>query len=166
MAVFSWHNGELKESIPVRQVYGIIFTRDGRMLMKVENKHNGRVYSLAGGTPETFDKDREDTLRRELIEEVNVTIEKPIMVGYNVVDEGNNIPLYAQIRMVAIIDNIGEVKPDPDNGETYERFLTSPSKAIELLKWGEVGKLQVEEAFRIAKESLGLKVNNDKEEFV
>ena len=49
----------------------------------------------------------------------------------------------AQVRMTAIIDTIGEVKPDPDNGKTYERLLTTPSRVIELLGWGEVGKLQV-----------------------
>ena len=166
MAKFVWHNGEVSSQMQVRQVYGLIFTHDGRMLMKVENKPNGKVFSLAGGTPEVFDENKEATLRRELIEEVNVTIEKPLMVGYQEVDEENGKPSYAQVRMVAIIDNIGEVKPDPDNGETYERLLTSPSRVIELLNWGSVGKSQVEEAFRIAREQLGIVSVNNKEEYV
>ena len=166
MATFTWYNGEVPNGLKVRQVYGLIFTRDGRMLLKVENKSRGKVYSLAGGTPETFDVDKEATLRRELIEEVNVTIEKPITVGYQEVDEENGTPTYAQFRMTAIIDNIGPCLPDPDNGETYERLLTTPSRAIELIGWGEVGKLQIEEAFRIAKDELGLTTFSDKEEYI
>ena len=166
MATFTWHDGEVPSNLKVRQVYGLIFTRDGRMLMKVENKSKGKVYSLAGGTPESFDKDKEATLRRELIEEVNTTIESPIMVGYQEVDEQNGIPPYAQVRMVAYIDNIGPCLPDPDNGKTYERLLTSPSRVIELLNWGEVGKLQVEAALKIAKEELGLNTFSEKEEYV
>lgn len=166
MATFTWYNGEVPNGLKVSQVYGLIFTRDGRMLLKVENKAKGKVYSLAGGTPETFDKDKEATLRRELIEEVNVTIETPITVGYQEVDEENGKPVYAQFRMTAIIDNIGPVLPDPDNGETYERLLTTPSRAIELIGWGEVGKLQIEEAFRLAREKLGLNVTNNVEEYI
>ena len=166
MATFTWYNGEVPNSLKVRQVYGLIFTRDGRMLLKVENKAKGKVYSLEGGTPESFDLDKEATLRRELIEEVNVTIETPITVGYQEVDEENGKPTYAQFRMTAIIDNIGPVLPDPDNGETYERLLTTPSRAIDLLGWGEVAEKQINEAFRIVKEKLGLSEFSDKEEYI
>ena len=166
MARFTWYNGEVPKGLEVTQVYGLIFTRDGRLLLKVENKQRGNVYSLAGGTPESYDKDKEATLRRELLEEVNVTIETPITVGYQEVDEENGRPIYAQFRMAAIIDNIGPSLPDPDNGETYLRCLTTPSRAIELIGWGEVGKLQIEEAFKIIKNHLNLNNLNDKEEFV
>ena len=166
MATFTWHNGEVPSGLKVRQVYGIIFTRDGRMLLMAKNKPSGKVFSLAGGTPEDYDEDKVATLRRELVEEVNVTIEMPITVGYQEVDEENGTPTYAQFRMTAIIDEIGPRLPDPDTGDTYERFLTTPSKAIELLGWGEVGKLQIEEAFRIAKEKLGLTTFSNIEEFI
>lgn len=166
MAKFTWYNGEVPTNLKITQVYGLIFTRDGRMLLKVENKKRGKVFSLAGGTPEDYDSDSQATLRRELIEEVNVTIETPITVGYQEVDEENGKPAYAQFRMTAIIDNIGPVLPDPDNGETYERLLTTPSRAIDLLGWGEVGKSQIEEAYRIAKEKLGLTEFSDLEEYI
>ena len=166
MAKFIWHDGEVDEGLEVRQVYGLIFTRDGRMLMKVENKGDHKVYSLAGGTPEDFDFDKVATLKRELVEEVNVTIEEPFMVGYQEVDEENGTPSYAQVRMVAIIDKIGDIKPDPDNGETYERLLATPSRVIELLNWGNVGKRQVEQAYKIAKERLNLVETNNKEEYI
>ena len=167
MVVFTWYNGEVPTGMKVGQVYGLVFTRDGRMLMKVDTKADGRKnYSLAGGTPESFDKDMEATLRREFVEEVNTTLEKPILAGYQEVDEGNGKDPYAQVRMVAYIDEIGPVQPDPDNGETYERLLTTPTRVIELLNWGEVGKNQVEAAVKIAKEQLGLTEFSNKEEYI
>ena len=167
MSIFKWHNGEVPSGIKVTQVYGVIFTKDGRTLLKVEEKSDGRkVYSLAGGTPEDFDLDREATLRRELVEEVNTTIERPVLVGYQEVDEENGKEAYAQVRMTALIEKIGEIKPDPDNGETYQRLLTSPSRAIELLNWGEVGKTLITQAFKIAKKEFNLVNFNDLEEFV
>jgi len=88
------------------------------------------------------------------------------MLGYQEVDEENGRAPYAQVRMTAIIENIGPSRPDPDNGKTYDRILTSPKRAIELLNWGETGRLQIEEAVRIAKEQLGITKFSDKEEFI
>ena len=166
MAILSWHNGSVPSSLKVRQVYGVIFTKDGRTLLKAEEKNGKKIYSLAGGTPEAFDEDMIATLRRELIEEVNVTIEEPFLVGYQEVDEENGKPPYAQVRMTALIENIGPTKPDPDNGETYERVLVSPEKAIELLSWGDIGEKLINESVRIIKKELGLKVNTNKNEII
>ena len=163
----TWFNGEVPANLKVTQVYGIVFVSDGRMLLKVEEKKGKKVYALAGGTPEDFDADRVATLRREFIEEVNTTLkEKVVMVGYQEIDEENGKEPYAQVRMTAMIDKIGEVKPDLDNGKTYQRLLTTPQRAIELMGWGEVGKSQVEEGVRIAKAELGITSHLDLEEFV
>ena len=163
MAVLTWHSGEVREGLKTRQVYGVVFTKDGRTLLKVEEKKGCKVYSLAGGTPETFDANRVETLRRELIEEVNVTIDEPFLVGYQEVDEENGKEPYAQVRMTALIKEIGPSKPDPDNGETYERVLVSPEKAIELLNWGTIGKQLIEESVKIIESETNLKINCDKE---
>lgn len=59
MLSIEWFDGEVPSGLSVRQVYGVIFTEDGRMLLKVDLKPNGKkVYSLAGGTPEDYDTDR------------------------------------------------------------------------------------------------------------
>lgn len=166
MITIKWFDGEVPQNLKVKQVYGIIFTPDGRTMLRIEGSRQKPVYSLAGGTPEGFDADIEATLRRELIEEVNTTIFNPLMVGYQFVDEHNGKPPYAQVRMVAIINKIGEPKPDPDGGETYLRLLTTPARAIELLNWGDVGKPMIEHAFKIAKQKLNLKVTSVKEEYV
>ena len=167
MAIFTWHNGNVPEGMKVTQVYGLVFTKDGRMLLKVEKVGDKIMYSLAGGKPELEDNSREETLKREFLEEVNTTLQDgALVVGYQQVDEEDGSPPYAQMRMSAIIDSIGIRQPDPDTGKTYDRLLTTPSRAIELLNWGEVGVRQVNEALRIAKEHLGLKEFSTKEEYV
>ena len=154
-----WVEEEVPSNLEVHQVYAVVFDENGNVLLKGESKKDGRiVYSLAGGTPEDFDKDRIATLRREYIEEVNTTLKDPIYyIGYQYVDEENGIAPYAQVRMTAMIDNIGESKPDPDNGKTYERILVPPQKAIELLNWGGIGQKLVRKAVEVAKKKFGLK---------
>lgn len=167
MAIIKWFDGEVPANLKTRQVYGLVFTTDGRMLLKVEEKSKGKVFAPAGGTPEDFDKDRVATLRREMIEEVNTTLkDEIIMVGYQEVDEENGKPSYAQVRMTAIINEIGPVKPDPDNGKIYQRILTTPARAIELMNWGECGKLQIEAALKIAKENFKFDEISEVEEYV
>jgi len=68
--------------------------------------------------------------------------------------------------MVALIDKIGEIMPDPDNGKVYQRILVTPSRAIDLLKWGEIGERLINDATLLAKEKLGITIYLDKEEFI
>ena len=161
----NWHSGEVPKHLKVTQVYGLVFSLDGRMLLRVFKSNSKIKFSLAGGTPEQFDRDREATLRRELLEEVNTKIQQEtFVVGYQEIDEENGNAPYAQLRMTALIDEIGPQQPDPDNGETYGRYLAPPQRAIELLNWGDVGRLQIEEAARIAEEKLGITNFSQKEE--
>ena len=163
----TWRNGEVPEGMKIKQVYGLVFTTDGRMLIRIEYVNGKRNYTLAGGRQEVYDKDRVATLRRELIEEVNTEIEdEVIMVGYQEIDEENGKPAYAQVRMTAIIKNIGDKYPDPDTGDTYDRLLTTPEKAIKLINWGEVGEKQIMRAKEIAMERLGIKAFRDYDEEV
>lgn len=167
MVKLTWHDGNVPEELEVRQVYGMIFTEDGRVLLRIENQNGKKKFSLAGGTPEVFDDGVEATLRRELIEEVNTTIKKEVyVVGWQEVDEGNGKPPYAQLRMCAMIEGIGERKPDPDTNRTYERVLVSPERAIKLLNWKDVGEKLIHRAVEIAKEKFGLSTFEEKEEFV
>lgn len=159
--IITWHNDKVPEGIKIKQVYGLLFVKDGRMLLRIED---GK-YCLAGGKPE-LGEDISATLRKEVIEEVNTTIYNPIYLGYQLVDEENGKEPYAQVRMIAMIDTIGECLPDPDNGKTYQRLLTCPSKAIEHLNWGEVGKLMIESSVELAKEKYGLNSFLDKDEMV
>ncbi len=164
---FCYHNGEVPKKYQVRQVLGIIFTRDGRMLLRADKDSRGNnIFSLGGGTPEDYDKDRVATLKRELIEEVNTTILEPIiMVGYQTVTGDGDRPIYAQIRMTAMIDTIGKKLPDPDNGVTHDRLLAPPEKAKNLLGWTQIDAL-INEAVRLAKEHFEIEFTNTQEEWV
>ena len=37
MATFKWFDGEVPANIKIKQVYGLVFTKDGRMLMRIED---------------------------------------------------------------------------------------------------------------------------------
>lgn len=166
MGVFTWHNGEVPKNLKIKQVYGILFSEDGRTLLRHVENEKENYFSLAGGRPEVYDNGIEGTLRREVLEEVNCTIKEPILIGYQEVNEGNNVPLYAQVRMAAIIDKVGKLQPDPDNGETYKRLLTSPKRAIELINWGEEGKNQIEEAAKKIQEKFGITLTNFEDSYI
>ena len=143
MATFRWIADAVPEGMKIRQVYGIILDRKGRVMLRVERGPDRDKYSLAGGRPEPYDRGIGDTCRREIIEEINTEIESPVYIGYQLADEGDGTPGYAQVRMAALIRKIGEKRPDPDNGRTYDRYMVNPEKAAELLGWGDVGHSQI-----------------------
>jgi len=151
--------------LEIRQVYGLLFTRDGRLLLTAEEKDGDMVYSLAGGHPEASDDGMEGTLRREVLEEINTAIGRPILVGYQEIIGDGSTP-FAQVRMAALIEVIGERLPDPATGRTFLRALIPAAKAAENLNWGEVGKAMVRAAVRIAGEKLGIQEFGGKEEWV
>ena len=167
MLRITWKSEKVPAGIPITQVYGLIFDRDGRTLLKVEIKKGKRVYGLAGGTPESYDADAEATLRRELTEEINTTVCKDVRyVGYQLIEGDGDRPPYAQLRMTAMIERIGQKQPDPDNGETYDRLLTSPERAVELLNWGSVAEAQFKRAVEIATAEFSLPTADDEELWV
>ena len=166
MARFEWVGDRVPEGMRITQVYGIILDREGRVMLRLEKTAGVIRYSLGGGRPEPFDDGIEATCRRELLEEVNTEIETPVYIGYQLVDEEDGTPPYAQVRMAALIRRIGEKKPDPDNGETYDRYMVSPERAAELLNWGDVGYEQVMKAKEVVYRQYGITGGSSKEEYV
>lgn len=159
-----WFEEEVPSGVKVTQVYAVVFNRQGEILLKVGDKKGRNLCYLAGGTPESFDKDRVATLKREYIEEMNTTLKDPVYyLGYQLVDEENGKLPYAQIRMTAMIDTVGEKKPDPDTGLIYGRIFAEPEKAIKLLNWGEIGEKIIRKAVKIAKEKFELDFSNPNE---
>jgi len=154
MPQFTWFDGEPPPDLKVTQVYGLLFTDCGRLLLFINDDH----YSLPGGGPEPHDGGFADTLRREAIEEVNTEIQEPVIVGYQTAQtvEGEN---FAQVRMAAMIKEIKPPQPDPDSGITHQRVLATPAKAIELLGWHDTGALTVNAAVKIAREMFGTDIN-------
>ena len=147
-----WFDGHPPPDLKITQVYGLLFTDCERLLLFVAQKGN---YSLPGGSPEPCDGSIADTLRREVLEEVNTEIQEPVIVGYQTADGEN----FAQVRMTAMIKEIKPARPDPATGLTYKRLLAIPEKAIELLKWHDTGAAQVNAAVKIAREKFNTSIN-------
>lgn len=135
MSVFKWIEVEVPTNLEVRQVYGFIFGPDGRILLLEDNGH----YNLPGGKPENGESFPE-TLIREAEEEVQVTITSIEYFGYQLI----TVPeTFAQVRLVAMVDEIKQAAPDPSTGRQYRRLWVPPSIANELLDWGESGNEQI-----------------------
>jgi len=76
----------------VRQVYGILFGRAGRVLLQDDQ---GRC-NLPGGTPEPVAAGLPGTLERECTEESQVRVSDAGPAGYQLVEEDGEV--YAQAR--------------------------------------------------------------------
>jgi len=143
---YTWYNNSVPTDLKVRQVYGIAFTEDGRIILRIENNK----YNLTGGKPEE-NESYEETLKREYIEELNVELDKCYYLGYLLVEDNNE--KYAQVRMIAKIKSINENHGDPATGEMYGRELVNTDKVKDLLNYkGIAGNLMVDEAIQKAKE--------------
>ena len=101
MVNYTWDNGIVPNNIKVRQVYGIVFSDDGRILLRIEDNK----YKLTGGKPEN-NETFEETLKREYIEELNVELDECYYLGYLLVEDDNE--KYAQVRMIAKIKSFNE----------------------------------------------------------
>ena len=151
MAQFTWFNGYPPPDLRITQVYGLLFTDCERLILFIDPHGN---YMLPGGTPEDYDNGIEDTLKREVIEEVNTEIHEPLIVGYQAINGKN----FAQVRMTAMIKEIRLVQPDPATGLTYKRVLATPEKAIKLLNWHDTGAAQINAAVKIAREKFNISI--------
>ena len=146
MANYTWYNIDVPKYLKVRQVYGIAFSNDFEVLLRIEDNK----YKLTGGKPEE-NESYEETLEREYIEELNVELEDCYYLGYLLVEDNNE--KYAQVRMIAKIKSINENHIDPATGKMYGRELVSTDKIKELLNYqDEAGNLMIDEAIEKAKE--------------
>ena len=159
MSKYTWFKKSVPENIEIKQVYGILFSQDGKILLRVEDNK----YKLTGGKPEPKEN-IEETLKRECVEEINVEIEEIHYLGFFLVEE-KEIPPYAQVRMIAKIKSIGKSRPDLDNGKLYKRFLANLENTKKYLNYEEAGNKMIEDACFLAKEIYTFDENN-KEYFI
>ena len=140
MTKFTWIKEFVPENLPVKQVYGIAFSADNRVILRIED---GK-YKLTGGKPEhgeTF----EETLKREYIEELNIELEDIHYLGYLFVEEKSD--KYAQVRMIAKIKNINENQIDPATGKMYGRELVAADKLKDYLNYSDyAGNKMIDDA--------------------
>ena len=150
MGTYTWMKCPVPEDLSVRQVYGIAFSNDGRILLRIED---GK-YKLTGGRPESGET-FEETLLREYVEELNVNLVEAHYLGYLLVEEDGN--KYAQVRMIARIKDILENHIDIVTGKEYGRKLVASDRVKEYLNYSDVaGNQMLEEAMELAKSHYGL----------
>ena len=144
MVKFTWHNEHVPTTLPVRQVYGVLFVPDGRILLRREKG----VYQLTGGKPEKWESP-DVVLKREVSEEINCQIDRVHYVGYQEVDDGEE--KYAQLRFVALIKEIGPARADVDRPcWVYGRELVSVAHAKEYLSYGSIAEDLINDALKVA----------------
>lgn len=155
---YLWREAPIPAELEITQVYGwLICPRTGRVLVQ----DDAGTYNLPGGTPESEDDDLVDTLIRESFEENQVRVGDAAYLGFQEVHRPGRSP-YAQVRMVAVIDEFAPRAPDPDGGRIYRRYMTSLEAAPDVLGWGKPAVLQARAAARVARE-WGLPVDSSSE---
>lgn len=156
---YFWHAEEVPESLPVKQVHGVLLTRDSRVLIRIKEG----VARLTGGRPEANETFSE-TLDRETLEEASAKLGEKKYLGYQI-PEGET---YAQVRMVALIEEILPAKADPDRaGEwIYGRELLPFNLAKVRLKesFGELGEQLLDAAFKVAEQEKWFASRSEKAE--
>lgn len=155
---YTWYEAaQPPVGMPVRQVYGYVFDDLGRLVVLYDADLG--AWNLPGGTPEEADRgDVVATLVREVAEEVQVTFTDPVYLGYQQVIRPGRAP-YAQLRMAARLDRLGERAPDPDSGRVHVRRLCPLDEAVQLLGWGAPAEPQIKCA-AVAAEAWGLPVGS------
>ena len=159
-----WHEAPVPPGMPVAQVYvWALDPEDGRVLIQDRGPQHPRRYTLPGGRPEPEDGgDPLKTAAREAMEESQIRIdtERAVYLGCQVVTGAGKRPEpYVQMRYAAPIIAYEPIGPDPDNGRTNRRFMSSLQRAPELLNWHETGAAQAKAALRAAEE-LGFPVDD------
>ncbi|MFA5828388.1 MAG: NUDIX hydrolase [Candidatus Shapirobacteria bacterium] len=127
---------DLKKFQPIKQAYGVCVNDDKETLIyRAPGKTN---WNLPGGTPEGNESPIE-TLKRELIEEVDIEVEriKPLGVQKVVFSDG---VIFYQARFYCKIKKILSQTVDPATGLLNERKFVKIAELNKYLKWGEIGE--------------------------
>jgi len=129
MIKFIWHKSSNFLSLkPITQIYGVCFNDMRKILIiRTPNKN----WNIPGGTPEN-DETPEQTLRRELEEEADVTIGKNTMIGYYKVIS-NKSTIY-QLRFAALLDKKKPLTIDPALEVVNERKFVPSDEFFNYVK--------------------------------
>ena len=127
---------------------GFIFDDSGRFcIMKLSCKEK---WLIIGGKPEKEDKTFEDTLIREVDEEVDLEIKDIQRVGY-IVSYKKESPEEKEysLRYVAKVKKINPQTPDPAYGEVTRRKFIFPKDFDKYCGWGDNGEFQIKKVLEV-----------------
>jgi 8-oxo-dGTP pyrophosphatase MutT (NUDIX family) len=128
----------------VKQVYGILFNEEGKILI-INTVGN---WQLPGGKPEEGESWK-DALIREVMEEADIEIEQIIPLGHQIVSEikdEKSGEVFCQLRCLAKISKINELTEDPATGIIPERKFIDSSKFSDYCPWGKIGQHIIDKA--------------------
>ncbi len=126
---------DLAKYNPITQVYAVVFNHKGEILVARESSDG--EWQIPGGKPENGES-IEATLRRELLEEVDVKAgnvyplgaQKTEMPGNPNKEEGD---LFYQLRCVVELEELLPQTLDPDRGNIWERVFVPAEKITEYI---------------------------------
>lgn len=125
-------------------MYGLCFNQRGEILLTFDQGS----YGLPGGKPEDGET-REETLIREVLEEIQCEIESLEYIGYQHVtgdpDKFSGAS-HAQLRYACRITKLLPQMFDMATGRFIDRRFASPTDAAALLGWGVNGRQQIASA--------------------
>ena len=134
-----------KKLQPITQVYGVCFTREGKVMVIRATSYDG--WSIGGGKPEAGETPLQ-TIRREMDEEASVDLAKAKMIGYCKTRNLDKDKKWVyQLRYVALIDRVKPLQIDPDKGILRKRKFIKPEKFNNYIFWGPVGKAMFNAAY-------------------
>lgn len=144
MAELEWRRHAPSHDLPVTRVYGFCFNQQGEILLTFDQGS----YGLPGGKPEN-DETHEETLIREVLEEVQCEIADLEYIGYQhvTIDPDKLIgAAYAQLRYACRVTKLLPQMVDVATGRFIDRRFASPTDAAALLDWGDNGRQQIASA--------------------
>src|SRR5260221_8955481 len=104
---------------PITQVYGICFNDKNEILVCRRDKND--TWQIPGGHPEK-DEIIEQTLQREMLEEVDLKIKNIKVLGVQkAYPKEKPDEIIYQVRCICEVDELLPQTPDPDNDDTWER---------------------------------------------
>ena len=126
---FIWHKSSNFLSLkPITQVYGVCFNNKGNILIIRTPNEN---WNIPGGTPEN-NETPEQTLKRELEEEADVTIGKNAMIGYyEVISDKSTI---YQLRFATLLNGMKLSTIDPALGVVNQRKFVLPAEFFKYIE--------------------------------
>ncbi len=161
MVHFTWNECAVPDNVEIKQVYGVVFSEDGRIMLRIEDNR----YKLTGGKPEK-NESYEETLKREYREELNIELDDIHYLGYLFVEENNRKP-YAQVRMIGKIKKVYENRPDTDTGRQYQRFLARMNNTKKYLGYKDkAGNLAIDAAIVLANQKYKFEMVSDTENLI
>ena len=139
-----WHSTNCLPNENITQVTGYIFNEsDELLIVKV-----GENWTIPGGTPNIGETPLE-TLKREVIEEANVTLQATKIMGYvEVIPENKQDNSHYQARYVCSVD---QVKPFTNKFESSARKFIKLENISDYIKWhdSQTFRSQLKEAIKI-----------------